>query len=199
MKFGPDAVTVLLSRSSGSELLKDMKAIGFRLATLALGAATMGGQQPGVVYRGQEEKLPAAVAPQPIAFSHRKHAAIGQACLDCHTGAAEEDEAGFPRTELCMACHETIKAGSREVRKLAATRRCGEKVKWVRVYRLPDFVFFSHANHTKAGVKCQDCHGAVEKRNVLAKEVSTSMVACMNCHAAKKAPMGCSACHQLGH
>ena len=97
-----------------------------------------------------------------------------------------------------MACHQTIKARSREIKKLAAAHSRGEKVPWVRVYRIPDFVFFSHVVHTKSGAKCQDCHGPVEKRDRLAKEVSTSMVACMNCHAAKKAPTGCSICHQLG-
>lgn len=158
----------------------------------------MCGQQPPAGYKGQEEKLPATVAPQPIAFSHKKHLATGQTCADCHAGAAEQDEAGFPPTEFCMACHETIKAGSREIKKLAATHLQGEKVKWVRIYRLPDFVFFSHATHAQAGSQCRDCHGPVEKRSVLAKEVSTSMVACMNCHAAKEAPNGCSACHQLG-
>ncbi len=161
-------------------------------------AGVLSAQQPPAVYKGQEEKLPVAVAPQPIPFSHRKHIAIGQTCLDCHAGATEKDSAGLPSTELCMACHETIKAQSPEIKKLAEAHRRGEKVKWVRVYRIPDFVFFSHANHTKAGVQCQECHGAVEKRDRLMKEVSTSMVACMNCHAARKAPTGCTACHQLG-
>lgn len=165
---------------------------------LLLVACAMSAQQPPAVYKGKEEKLPIAVAPQPIAFSHKKHLAVGQTCADCHAGATQRDEAGFPPTELCMACHETIKPGSREIKKLAATHRRGEKVKWGRVYRIPDFVFFSHANHINAGLKCQECHGPVEMRHVLAKEVSTSMVACMNCHAAKNAQNGCSVCHQLG-
>jgi len=175
-----------------------MSKIGWGIILFCLCAGAMRGQPPPAVYRGQEEKLPAAVAPQPIAFSHRKHIAVGQTCADCHAGAAEQDGAGFPPTDLCMTCHETIKTRRREIKKLAAAHARGEKVKWVRVYRIPDFVFFSHAGHAKAGVKCQECHGPVEQRDVLAKEVSTSMVACMNCHAARKAPTGCSACHQLG-
>jgi predicted CXXCH cytochrome family protein len=175
-----------------------MRRIGYGLFLLWLCVGTVRGQQPPAVYRGQQEKLPVAVAPQPIAFSHKKHFAMRQTCVDCHAGATGEEEPGLPKTDLCMACHETIKTRSREIKKLAAARQRGERLNWVRVYRLPDFVFFSHANHTKAGLKCQECHGPVEKRDVLAKEVSTSMVACMNCHAVKKAPMGCSACHQLG-
>lgn len=172
--------------------------LGLGVVLLWLSSGVMPAQQPPAAYKGQAEKLPIAVAPQPIVFSHKKHVAVGQTCADCHAGATQRDEAGFPPTGLCMACHETIKPGSREIKKLADAHRRGEKVKWGRVYRIPDFVFFSHANHTNAGLKCQECHGPVEKRNVLAKEVSTSMVACMNCHAAKKAPTGCSACHQLG-
>ena len=175
-----------------------MSRIGFNLAILAFCATATGGQQPAAVYKGQEERLPLAVASQPIPFSHEKHISAGQTCVDCHAGATEQDEAGFPKTELCMACHETIKAGGRDIKKLATAHKRGEKLKWIRVYRLPDFVFFSHATHTQAGSQCRVCHGPVEKRKVLAKEVSNSMVACMNCHAAKKAPTGCSACHQLG-
>ena len=98
-----------------------------------------------------------------------------------------------------MACHESIKPESSAVKKLTAAHQRSAKVKWVRVYRVPDFVFFSHATHVKAEVECNTCHGPVAERDVLAKEVSTSMVMCMNCHAEKKAPNGCSVCHQLGH
>jgi len=125
--------------------------------------------------------------------------ALGQTCLDCHAKAAEGESAGFPTTEQCMACHATIKADNPKIKKLAAMHRLGEKVKWVRVYRLEGFVFFSHATHLRAKAQCESCHGPVAKRDVLAKEVSIGMVTCMNCHVAKKAPNGCSTCHQLGH
>jgi hypothetical protein len=173
--------------------------IGTGTVVLIALAAGAGAQQNPPVYTPPEEKLSQAVAPQPIPFSHKKHVAAGQTCLDCHAGAAEAESAGFPATEHCMACHETIKSDSLHIKKLAAVHQRSEKVKWVRVYRLEDFVFFSHATHSRAGVECESCHGPVAKRDVLAKEVSTSMVACMNCHAAKKAPNGCSICHQLGH
>lgn len=156
------------------------------------------GQKP-THFKVKEEKLPAPVVPQPIAFSHKKHAALGMGCLNCHVDAAEKNEAGLPDADQCMACHATIRTGSREVQKLAEVQKDGAKVKWVRVYRVPDFVFFSHANHLKAGLPCATCHGPVGQRDVLAKEVSTDMVSCMNCHAAKGASNECSLCHQLGH
>ncbi|MBI1941909.1 MAG: cytochrome c3 family protein [Acidobacteria bacterium] len=160
-------------------------------------ALTSGQQQP--VYKAKKEKLPAAVAPQPIAFSHKKHASAEMGCLDCHVDALEDGRAGLPSVEECMACHQSIKTDSPEIMKLAAIRRRNEKVNWVAVYRVPDFVFFSHANHLQAGEECVTCHGPVAQREVLAKEISTNMTACMNCHAARKVSNECYLCHQLGH
>jgi predicted CXXCH cytochrome family protein len=148
-------------------------------------------------YKGKEEKLPQAVAPQPIAFSHKKHVAQGMRCHNCHKGAAEKDQAGLPATGLCMGCHATVNAESPEIRKLAEFHKRGEQPAWVRVYRVPGFVFFSHASHVKAGEQCVTCHGQVQERDVLAKEVSTGMIACMNCHTARKASNDCVLCHQL--
>jgi Cytochrome c7 and related cytochrome c/Class III cytochrome C family len=156
------------------------------------------GQKPGA-YKGKEEKLPRPVPPQPIAFNHKKHASAGLSCLECHARAAKKDQAGLPATEQCMICHDTILADSPEVKKLADAHRRGGRVKWVRVYQVPDFVFFSHASHLKAGEQCVTCHGPVHQRDVLAKEVSTNMTGCMNCHSARKASTECSLCHQLGH
>jgi hypothetical protein len=68
----------------------------------------------------------------------------------------------------------------------------------VRVYQTPDFVFFSHKNHLKAGETCETCHGPVATREVLAKEVSTNMTACMNCHVQRGATTECFFCHELG-
>ncbi|MCI0417864.1 MAG: cytochrome c family protein [Acidobacteria bacterium] len=167
------------------------------VSMLWLVSAGMGQQSP--TYKGKEEKLPASVSSQPIAFSHKKHMGLGMRCLDCHVDAGEKDRAGLPQAEQCLACHSTIKADSPEVKKLVGVEKQGRKVQWVRVYLVPDFVFFSHANHLKAKLACAACHGPVEKRDVLAKEVSTSMVACMNCHAAKRVSNECSFCHQLGH
>jgi hypothetical protein len=151
-----------------------------------------------VVSQGKEEKLPVVVAPQPILFSHKQHISIGMACLDCHVEATEKDQAGLPDAEMCMGCHETVKADRPEVKKLAEAYQRKEKIRWVRIYQVPGFVFFSHANHLKSGELCTACHGPIEQREVLAKEVSTSMNACIKCHIARKASKDCYLCHQLG-
>jgi len=162
---------------------------------LLIGLAAFAQHVP--LYKGKEEKLPLAVAPQPINYSHKKHIALGMQCLDCHKGATEKDQAGLPGTEQCMVCHRTIKPESAEIKKLAEINKRRGKLGWVRVYKVPDFVFFSHASHAKANEQCVTCHGQVQERDILAKEVSTSMVACMNCHAQRKVSNECVLCHQL--
>ncbi len=176
--------------------------IGFIRARYLVAALLLAGADIHVFaqtgYRGKVESLPIAVAPQPIAFSHNTHTASGVKCLDCHTGAASKERAGLPNVDQCLLCHDSIKRESPEIQKLAAVSKRGEKLDWVRVYEVPDFVFFSHANHIKAGEQCTTCHGDVQQRDVLAKEVSTSMIECMNCHLAREASRKCHLCHDLG-
>jgi len=179
-----------------SEVVLRKTLLGIMLCSLASNLCLA---QAPAAYKGQEEKLPVRVAPQPVSFSHKRHLVEGMPCLDCHADAGEKEQAGLPNAQQCMVCHAAIKASSPEIRKLAAIHRRGEKLKWVRVYRVPDFVFFSHANHLKAGEKCATCHGPVDQREVLDKEVSTSMTTCMNCHATRKVSNDCSLCHQLGY
>jgi hypothetical protein len=147
-----------------------------------------------------KEVLPQSVAPQPIAFSHKTHAGkLGMPCEGCHTGVAEGDDAEIPPPSFCMGCHQTVKKDSPEIAKLRAAAEKGERIAWVPVYRVPDFVFFGHAPHVKADIKCSQCHGPVETRDVLQKEVSTSMNTCRDCHRTHNAPIGCATCHQLGY
>lgn len=147
-----------------------------------------------------KEVLPKSVEPQPIAFSHKIHAGkLDMPCQGCHTGVTKGDQAEIPSPDFCMMCHRTIKRESPEIVKLRAAAEKGQRIAWVPVYRVPDFVFFGHAPHVNAGLHCSECHGPVETRDVLQKEVSTSMNTCRDCHRVRKGPMGCSSCHQLGY
>lgn len=141
-------------------------------------------------------KIPIA---QLLPFSHKVHTGVGMKCLECHAGAASKDQATFPETSKCMACHIAIKRDSPYVKTLAAAHASKEKIRWVRVYKLPDFVFFSHSSHAKASVSCDACHGPVEKRDVLVQEKPIDMDACIKCHSATGASKDCALCHQLGH
>jgi hypothetical protein len=149
------------------------------------------------VYQSKEQKLPRQVAPQPVPFSHKLHAATP--CAQCHSTTTRGDRAGLPQASGCMLCHRAVKRESPEIRKLAALAKSGERLRWVRVYRVPEYVFFSHAKHVSAGLECRACHGPVAERDVLAQEVSTSMTACMNCHAARGVSNECSFCHTLSY
>jgi len=139
-----------------------------------------------------------AQAPQqPIPFGHRAHTTVGVKCLDCHAIRKPGFAAGLPKEETCMACHSTIKTDSQTVQKLANYFKEKKSVPWVRVYRVPDYVWFSHESHHKvAQIACETCHGPVAERDVLTKEKPTSMASCMECHAARKAPNECNFCHE---
>lgn len=168
------------------------------LVLLLLNGITISVLQLPTTYTSPEEKLPVEVAPQPVTFSHKQHNDAGMACLDCHENTATGERAGLPSAEDCILCHSIDETESLFIQDLANLRRKGTKIAWVRVYWVPDYVFFSHASHVNADVECHACHGPVEERDVLAREVSTSMTACMNCHAVEEVSNSCYLCHDLG-
>ena len=133
---------------------------------------------------------------QPIPFSHKTHTKSGIKCQDCHTLKKPGFAAGLPKEQTCMGCHATIKADSPPIQKLAEYAKANKPVPWVRIYRLPDYVWFSHAvHHQEAALACETCHGPVAEREVVTKEKPITMIACMDCHRQNKAPNGCNVCH----
>lgn len=136
--------------------------------------------------------------PQPLPFSHRSHARLGLDCDTCHTMQGRGGSAGFPPVALCLSCH---RGGKGEISAvgvlLEGYEQRGEPIPWVRVYKIPDFVFFSHQEHLASGATCTTCHGRVELRDRLAQEVPTSMEHCMDCHKSRGASLDCHFCHEL--
>ena len=56
-------------------------------------------------------------------------------------------------------------------------------IPWVKVHDVPDFVYFSHKRHVKAGVLCQECHGEVQDDMTVGRRVSElTMGWCLTCH-----------------
>lgn len=56
-------------------------------------------------------------------------------------------------------------------------------IEWVRLHNLPDHVYFNHAQHVSVGkIECQQCHGPVEKMEVVQQHAPLSMGWCINCH-----------------
>jgi hypothetical protein len=146
----------------------------------------------------QPQPFQAKPAPQqPIPFSHRKHAEeAGVKCLDCHTIRPPGDAAGIPAEAVCMGCHQTIERDSDQIRTLAKYAAGKKPVPWVRVYKLPKTVYFSHQVHAReAKVDCAVCHGPVAARDSLGQEKSIAMADCMDCHDRYKASNDCNLCH----
>lgn len=133
---------------------------------------------------------------QPIPFSHKVHAGVGLACATCHPIKAPGDAAGIPPEGVCMGCHATVKKDSPAIAKLAAFARDARRVPWVRVYRLPKTVYFSHEiHHKQAKVECAACHGPVAERDAIGLERSILMAECMACHDRRGASNKCDLCH----
>lgn len=151
---------------------------------------------------GQEKHAPAPTPqskPQRIPFSHKLHSQFIPECSDCHTIAADETtdpEVSYPPESKCMQCHETVAKDKLSIKKLAEYYEERKPIPWVQVYELPEFVFFTHKVHyIKAKIDCGACHGPVAQRDVITREKSISMVACLDCHRAKGAPVKCNTCH----
>lgn len=133
---------------------------------------------------------------QPIPYSHKTHLALGLKCSSCHKNPDPGELMEYPEEAFCMTCHRAIKTDSPHVQKLAAAAKAKKQIPWVRIYRLPDFVYFSHRVHTEAGAACETCHGPVRERDVITKEVANNMRFCVACHKASGARNECGTCHE---
>jgi c(7)-type cytochrome triheme protein len=133
---------------------------------------------------------------QPLPYSHKTHVALGLKCNSCHKNPDPGESMGFPAASFCMGCHQAVKADSPHIQTLAAAAKAKQAIDWVRIYKLPSFVYFSHRVHTKAGATCETCHGPVREREVITKEVVHNMKNCMACHTASNASNECTTCHE---
>ncbi|MEK6289287.1 MAG: cytochrome c3 family protein [Acidobacteriota bacterium] len=120
---------------------------------------------------------------QPIAFSHKVHAGdIQIQCLYCHSAAEKSKVAGIPAASTCMNCHLQIKKDSPEIQKITQALADNRPIEWVRVHSLPDHARFDHSRHAAAGIKCQQCHGAIETMERVSQFETLSMGMCVTCH-----------------
>lgn len=104
-------------------------------------------------------------------------------CTSCHASAESGAQASFPALAKCQTCHPEM---------------AERKIPSARVYRVKDFVFFSHARHSEAKVECSTCHGEVYQAETLKVERPVTMAACVACHKERKATIACNVCHELG-
>ncbi len=134
---------------------------------------------------------------QPIAFSHRIHAGEnGIPCLFCHRYAPRSPVAGIPAVADCRACHLFIAQDKPEIKKLMGYWERKEPIPWVRVYWVPDFVYFPHMMHIRGGLACGTCHGDVASMARIARKQKIEMGWCLGCHKQRKASIDCWTCHK---
>jgi hypothetical protein len=129
---------------------------------------------------------------QPIKFSHAVHAGQNKTdCNYCHYTAKISKTAGIPPGSVCLNCHFLVRNGTRsgatEIAKVLKAIDDKRPIEWVRIYKLPDFVFFSHEQHVSAGgITCDACHGNVKEMNRLYQVPDLSMGWCIDCHKTRK-------------
>jgi mono/diheme cytochrome c family protein len=174
---------------------------------------------------------PAAVVPivtvprapsQPIFFSHLVHAGKYRLdCQYCHADARRSEYAGIPSVERCLGCHKIIGAQDNpEIGKIQEYARRGRPIPWVRIFKLPEFVNFTHKAHVRFGLACQTCHGPIERMRVVGADTGPSLANdlmnlvglkpsppplamgwCVDCHRREntargaRAPLDCVTCH----
>jgi hypothetical protein len=134
---------------------------------------------------------------QPLDFSHELHAGRLQvACLFCHRHAEVSPVAGIPSMQVCMSCHQSMSSHSPGAQRLQQYWDDGRPVPWVRLQRLPDFVYFTHEMHLAAGLQCANCHGNVEAVSETPRAATYEMGWCLTCHRQREAPQDCWTCHK---
>ena len=120
---------------------------------------------------------------QPVQFSHKHHAGqLGIDCRYCHTSVETAARATVPSTEICMHCHSQIWAQSDFLAPVRASFESDRSIAWIKVYDLPDFVYFNHGVHVQKGIGCASCHGRVDQMNQLWQASPLQMEWCLDCH-----------------
>jgi hypothetical protein len=120
---------------------------------------------------------------QPIQFDHRHHVQDDLIdCRYCHTTVEKAPSAGIPPTELCLNCHAQVWNKSPLLDVVRASWFSGQPIRWLRVHKVPEFVYFNHAAHVNKGVGCAECHGRVDLMPAVQKTQPFTMGWCLDCH-----------------
>lgn len=161
---------------------------------MALGVALAVRAQPPVVAL----RTPVPPGPtQPLPYSHRQHLELGLECAECHVNPEPGRLMTFPGTDTCLSCHATMPASAATLKALQTSLASDTPIPWVRVYRLAEYVYWSHASHIYADIACETCHGPVAGRDVMALETNiTTKQGCVTCHESRQVLSDCGDCHE---
>ena len=134
---------------------------------------------------------------QPINFSHKIH--VGEMeinCIKCHEFVDKSPVAGAPAVEICMQCHKVVAKDKIQIIHLKEYWEEKKPIEWARVYSLPDFIYFTHKRHVKAGIDCSVCHGDVPNMSRMRRVRKLNMGWCVGCHREMNEPTDCVTCHK---
>ena len=146
-----------------------------------IGAAATAG---GVLFLHHPKRIEPGYQPtQPIPYSHKLHAGnLGLDCLYCHTSVDKSSYAAIPSTQTCMNCHTKVKGTSVVLEPLRKSYEADQPIPWVKVHRLPDYVYFNHSAHVNSGVSCVSCHGRIDQMVEVKQVEPLTMTWCLECH-----------------
>jgi len=120
---------------------------------------------------------------QPIPFSHEHHVGgLGIDCRYCHTGVEDTASAGFPPTHTCMTCHSQVWTDAAMLAPVRDSLATDTPIRWHRVAKLPEYVYFRHDMHIRAGVGCVTCHGRIDRMKLTMRAEPFQMGWCLDCH-----------------
>lgn len=120
---------------------------------------------------------------QPVPFSHEHHVGgLGIDCRYCHTGVDQSRFAGMPDTHTCMSCHSQLWTNAQMLAPVRESLEKEKPLRWIRVHRLADFVYFDHRAHVRNGIGCESCHGRVDRMPLMRQAAPMTMQWCLDCH-----------------
>lgn len=131
---------------------------------------------------------------QPVPFSHKVHAGeLKMDCRYCHNTVDQAAFAAVPATNVCGNCHRGLDAegqtattavhvNSLRLMPVRESLTSGKPIPWQKVHDLADYVYFDHSVHLARGVSCVECHGRIDKMEVVEQIKPLSMSWCLECH-----------------
>jgi hypothetical protein len=153
---------------------------------IGLGVAALGaiGTVAAYTYFSHPRFLDTGYTPeQPVRYSHKLHAGqLGMDCYYCHYTANRSSYSAIPATQVCMNCHVRVKPTSVLLEPVRKSYASGESIQWIKVHKLPDYVYFNHQSHVTAGVSCVSCHGRVDQMAEVKQVEPLNMGWCLDCH-----------------
>jgi hypothetical protein len=81
-----------------------------------------------------------------------------------------------------MNCHKIILPNSEKLLPVRESWNTGRPIEWVRIHKLPDYAYFDHSVHIRAGVGCESCHGNIAEMERVMQRKPLSMGWCLDCH-----------------